>query len=148
MAESISDLCMKFPAVLRKKLLEEELSFPDNIKFDYEPILAYRAVRREEGEDREVTREDFASYYELYKDSFKKPRALPEDWECKIEFYAASLFKEKNALEMAMYLPKPKKRIIEGCVNKEGGPQETDSSKHINWWLYEDADLSNFSIKD
>lgn len=148
MDDHVRDLYMKFPAIWRTKLLSGEISFPPNLEIDYEPILAFRVVRREENEDREVTREDFVSHYELYKDSLKKPRGWPEDWECRIQYYAVSLFKEIEPLKSIFSLPKPKKRIIQGYVIKEGGPQETNREGHINWWLYEDADISHFNIID
>ena len=40
-------LCMKFPVVLRDKLLSNEIEFPANTEFEYEKLLTYRAVERE-----------------------------------------------------------------------------------------------------
>lgn len=40
------EICMKFPAVLKDKLLRKEIELPDTVLFDYEPILTYRAVER------------------------------------------------------------------------------------------------------
>lgn len=46
-----------------------------------------------------------------------------------------------------MHLPRPSKKICRGYVFKEGGPQATEDS-HINWWIYENVDLSNFIIEE
>lgn len=35
---------MKFPAVLREKLLKGEIELPDTTEFDYKKLLTYRAV--------------------------------------------------------------------------------------------------------
>ncbi len=56
------NICMKFPAVLRQKLLDNEIEFPDSIQFEYEPLYTYRAVQRSEDDYREVSMEDFKSY--------------------------------------------------------------------------------------
>ena len=46
------ELCMKFPAVLKEKLLRREIELPDATLFDYEPILTYRAVERKKDDYR------------------------------------------------------------------------------------------------
>ncbi len=45
-----------------------------------------------------------------------------------------------------MHFPRPSKKICSGLVCMEGGPQLTEE-QHINWWIYEDADLSGFYMK-
>lgn len=65
---------------------------------DYERVLTYRAVERKVEDNREITREDFKSYFEL-------------------------------------------------GVYKEGGPQET-KDQHVCWWLYQDADVSGFKLRE
>lgn len=62
-------LYMKFPVALQRKLLNKEIEFPDTTKFTYERLLTYRAVTRNYDDNREVTLEDFKSYYELKKNT-------------------------------------------------------------------------------
>lgn len=45
-----------------------------------------------------------------------------------------------------MKFPNPNKKMAEGYVYKEGGPQET-KGQHVCWWLYKDADVSGFKLK-
>lgn len=61
------EICFKFPAVLRAKLLNGEIELPDETKIGYEKFLTYRAVEREADDFRVVAREDFQSYFELGK---------------------------------------------------------------------------------
>ena len=49
------ELCLKFPVVLRNKLLNKEIELPDTTQFKYEKLFTYRAVERNEGDYREVT---------------------------------------------------------------------------------------------
>ena len=61
--------------------------------------------------------------------------------------YGTSLFQDRRILANKMYLPRPNKKICEGYVYKEGGPQLTDEEdSHINWWIYENADLTGFNF--
>lgn len=60
-------LYMRFPCVLRDKLLNNELKFPQNTRFVYDKILTYRAVERKKDDVSPITREDFRSYFELGK---------------------------------------------------------------------------------
>ena len=53
------NLCMKFPEVLKQKLLKREIELPDLVQIEYEPILTYRAVQRNEDDYSPITREDF-----------------------------------------------------------------------------------------
>ena len=55
------ELCLKFPVVLRNKLLNKEIELPDTTQFKYEKLFTYRAVERNEDDYREVTLEDFKS---------------------------------------------------------------------------------------
>ena len=61
------ELYLKFPKVLRTKLLSEEIKLPDSTQFEYTKIYTYRAVERKDDDNREVTMEDFKSYFELGK---------------------------------------------------------------------------------
>ncbi len=67
------EICLKFPVVLRDKLLKKEIELPDTVSFDYEPVLVYRAVERKKEDDTPIQAEDFKSYYELKKAGLRKP---------------------------------------------------------------------------
>ncbi len=133
----------KFPAVLRTKLANKEIIFPDGIQFIYEPVWAYRVVVRNIDDNTPLCAADMKSYYELGK----KPRGK-KNCESDPEFYAVSLSKTKKYLKQCNLFPKPNKKLAQGYIHKEGGPQYTDSNDHINWWLYENADISGFVIKE
>ena len=125
---------MKFPSVLKQALLNGEVCFDDKTQKEYEPFEVYRGVVREKGETLEVKKEDFLSYAELKK----KPRGKKK---VDIGWYSCSCFTEKKELEEALKLPRANKRIIKGKVKKEYGPQRTnETSKHVDWWLFEDAE--------
>lgn len=48
-----------------------------------------------------------------------------------------------------MKFPNPHKKMAVGYVYKEGGPQETNhKAQHVCWWLFENADISNFKIEE
>lgn len=145
MAPNLEELYLKFPSILRKKLQNKELLFPEDTEFDYESKKAYRVVRRDKDDFSEIRREDFDSHFDIYVKTAKKPKGTDENWLNQSEYYAASLFEKKEILEQRMMLPKPTKKIIEGEVRKEGGPRERNSTTcHVNWWLFEKADVSNF----
>ncbi len=69
------ELCLKFPVVLREKLLNNEIELPETALFDYETLRTYRAVERKADDCHEITLEDFKSYYELNKKPFT-PRGV------------------------------------------------------------------------
>ena len=52
---------MKFPVVLRDKLLNGEIELPDSALIEYESVLTYRAVERKAEDHREITRTYFLS---------------------------------------------------------------------------------------
>lgn len=137
-----SDLFMMFPSVLREKLLSGTISFPEDICFDYEPILAYRSINRDENDYTPVSKKDMKSYFELRK----KPRGV-ENPERDADYYAISLNKSIEDLKILFAFPNPKKKIAQGYIFKEGGPQRT-KKQHISWWLFENVDFSHFIIKD
>lgn len=136
-------LCNKFPAVLREKLLSGEIELPDTAMFEHEKIHTYRAVERDEKDFHEVTRDDFKSYYELKKTP-KKPRGRG-NLEKDPSYYGVSSFLRKEIVEQKMKFPNPHKKMAEGYVYSEGGPQETKDD-HVCWWLYEAADVSGFKL--
>lgn len=141
-----NQLYSMFPAILKKRLINEELKFPEHTKYNYDKIKAYRCVRREITDNTPIGRDDFRSNIEeLEKGIIKKrgQRINKDDICC----YGTSLFQDRRILANKMYLPRPNKKICEGYVYKEGGPQLTDEDdSHINWWIYENADLTGFNF--
>ena len=140
-------LCMKFPAVLRDKLLNGELVLTDITLFEYEPVHAYRAIEREATDNSPVNRADFCSYFELKKTP-KRPRGLPAiDYEKDVHYYGASCFTKREIVEQIMKLPNPHKKLAEGYVCQECGAQET-KDYHICWWLYDNVEISSFTLME
>lgn len=137
-------LCIKFPVVLRDKLLKNEIEFPDTVEFEYDKLFTYRAVARNTGDNREVTLEDFKSYFELGKMP-KKPRGMVGDITKNPHYYGVSSFLKKEIVEQKMKFPNPKKKMAAGYVYSAGGPQDT-TDQHVCWWLYEGADVSGFRL--
>lgn len=138
------EICMKFPAVLRDKLLNNEIELPDTTKFEYEKILTYRAVERTSDDNREITLEDFKSYFELKKTP-KMPRGMCGDISKNPQYYGVSSFLKKEIVEQKMKFPNPRKKMAVGYVYSEGGPENTND-QHVCWWLYEGADVSGFKL--
>ena len=140
------ELYLKFPAVLRNKLINREIEFPDNTQFEYENILTYRAVNREKDDNREITLDDFKSYFELQKKP-KKPRGVSKDITKDPHYYGVSSFLKKEIVEQKMHFLNPRKKMASGYVNSAGGPQHTNyDDQHVCWWLYESADVSSFTL--
>lgn len=140
--------CMKFPAVLKNKLLRREIELPDTTLFDYAPVLVYRAVERTEEDHRGIRPEDFKSYFELKKTP-KAARGIRKDWNKEPHYYGVSSYLDRKIVEQKMKFPNPKKKMAEGYVYKEGGPQDTNKrDKHVCWWLFENADISGFEIEE
>lgn len=132
---------------MRKRLLSGELELPDTAKFSYEPIQAYRVVEREKEDYREIDRDDFRSYYELKKTP-KKPRGV-RDITKNPNYYGVSLFLDRKSVEQQMKFPRPNKKMAVGYIKQEGGPQETNTkTKHVCWWLFEDADVTGFCLEE
>lgn len=140
-----------FPAVLKNKLLRKELTFPEGISYHYDKIKAYRCIRRNKDDFTPVGREDFRSNIEVSMSDgvvIKKKRGQKIDSN-DISYYGTSLFQDRSKLKNAMKLPRPSQKICVGYVYEEGGPQLTNEGNgHINWWLYENVDLSNFVIEE
>ena len=140
------EMIMKFPAVLKDKLAKGEIVSPDEIEFEYEKIKVYRAVARAENDYSEVTRDDFKSYFELGKKP-KNPRGVDKNILKNPHYYGVSSFLKKEIVEQKMGFPNPKKKMAEGYVYSEGGPQHTQlETQHVCWWLYENTDVSGFKI--
>ena len=128
----------KFPCILKNKLLSGEIKFPDRTQFKYEDIFAFRAVEREEGDDRPVNRDDFKSYFELGKTP--KARGVSKDWSTDPTYYGVSCFTNRKHVEQLMKFPNPNKKMASGFVYSAGGPSYVKHD-HICWWLYIDAEI-------
>lgn len=149
MIKSHENIYLKFPCVLRTKLETQEFIFPKETKFEYQPIWAYRCIERTENDNTQINRNDFLSNIEglIQKGKkIRKKRGQTTEPENDINYYGTSLFTQKEIIEVIMKFPKPNKKICSGYVHMEGGPQATDD-QHINWWVYEDVDLSCFNIE-
>ena len=141
------ELCMKFPSVLRYKLLNGELDLPESTRFTYEPIYAYRAVEREADNSSPVTRMDFRSYYELKKTP-KHPRGLrQEDYEHDAHYYGASCFTNRKIVEQKLNFPNPRKKLAAGYIVQECGAEHTECY-HVCWWLYNGTEINTFTLME
>lgn len=143
------NLCLKFPTILRDKLLQNEIEFPDTTQFEYEDLLTYRAVSRDIDDNSEVTLDDFKSYFELGKTPKRtkrtKVRGISKDFAKNPHIYGVSSFLRKEIVEQIMKFPNPKKKMASGYVHCAGGPQDT-VDEHVCWWLYDGADVSGFKL--
>lgn len=128
----------KFSKVLKEKLNNGEISFPEGTLFEYEPIEAYRLVFRDNADFSPLNSSDMKSYAELNR----KPRGV-ERQENDPRFYGVSLSTRIDRIIQLFNLPKPTKKIVKGLVCKEGGPQLTEG-EHVCWWLYENASFEGF----
>ena len=87
--------------------------------------------------------DDMKSYFELGK----QPKGVT-DCASDPKFYAVSLFKSLDMLKQCLKFPRPNKKVAQGYVYMEGGPQYSEGKSHVNWWLYEDVSFDNFVIKE
>lgn len=133
----------KFPVILRDKLKVKDIRFPEGTLFDYDPILAYRMVIRKDGDNTSFSKEDMRSRAE--KGITRIPGKIVDQKDPK--HYGVSLFKTIDKVNQTFELPKPNKKVAQGHIYKEGGPQLTEEL-HVCWWLYEDVDLSGFEIME
>lgn len=136
------ELYSKFPSVLRSKLTNKEISFPDGTQFEFERIFAYRGILRRESDNTPVNKSDMLSHFERNL----VPRGIP-NYENDAKYYAISLFKNLDMLKECWKFPRPNKKIAQGYVYMGGGPQYTDDRQHVSWWLYENANFDGFIIK-
>lgn len=137
------EICLKFPTVLREKLKNGEIELPNDVEFEYNPIHAFRAIVREQDDFSPICRKDFKSYAELGR---KKLRGQSYDVSSP-NYYGVSCFTNREKVELALHFPNPHKKLAEGYVYQEGGPQQrNDETRHVCWWLYENVDLSQFQI--
>lgn len=134
----------KFPVVLRHKLINSEVVFPDKTMFSYEQFKAFRGILREPEDHTPLNVNDMKSYFE----EGKKPRGSKYN-ENDPSIYSVSLFRRLEDFANVFKFPKPGKKVAHGYVFMEGGPQLcSETSSHVDWWLFENVDLSNFVIRE
>lgn len=136
------DILKQFPAILQNALDNNEVFFTNDTQFEYEPILAFRAIQREVNDNTPVNRNDMLSYKELNK----LPRGFV-DPENEIDCYGVSFFRNIGCLKNCFKFPTPHKKIAEGYIHQEGGPQKQGNNSHVNWWLYQNVSLNKFVIR-
>lgn len=140
------ELYYSFPAVFRNKLLNKEISFPDGTLFQYDKFCAYRGIIRDEQDHTPLNKDDMKSYYELYLEKGKCPRGRSIDLSDPSS-YSVSLFRDFEDLKNIFKFPRPRKKVAVGCIFAEGGPQKmSTSTSHVDWWLFENVDFSNFEV--
>lgn len=138
------DILLKFPAVFRDRLRTGEVEWKEGVCFEYEPILAYRCIKRSVSDNSLVTRNDFKSNAELGRTAFKSGIEHPESMP---EYYGVSFYQQKQELDLRLRLPMKNRKVICGYLHQEGGPTlKSSESSHVCWWLYEEAKVDNFKI--
>ncbi len=139
------NILVKFPALLRNKLKNNDIVFCDNVQFDYEDIEAYRIIKRTTKDNTPVTIADFQSNAELGRTKIK---GVDGDVTKIPEYYGVSFYKDKTQLQLRCSLPPKKCKIAKGYIYCAGGPiLENTTTSHVCWWLYENVDVSNFTIE-
>jgi len=129
-----------FPIVMQKAFCKYGIWFPEGSEFCYDPVLAFRIIKRDNGQDLAVTREDFRSMAE----EGRKPKRGQHP-EKNPKYYGVSLFKDKTEVKYKFGLPQYPKKLAKGYVVKTCGPllnNGENGSSHVTWWLYKDADIS------
>lgn len=137
----------KFPILLREKLENQEISFPEGTKFAYESIIGYRSIIRNDGDNTPFNRNDMRSYAEKGKKRVNGKRK--EDLEKDPTYYGVSLYKSLDKLAQGYKLSKPTQKVAVGKIHMEGGPEYINKAKsesHVCWWLYEDVSFESFKI--
>lgn len=139
------DLYNKFPSILKEKLKSGEITFPKDTEFQYERIEAYRVIKRKEGDESSVSKNDMKSYAE--KNMNKRLRGKRNYDESDPHYYGVSFFTNIDSLIVAMDLPRKNNKIVKGYIYQEGGPQHTvKKTSHVCWWLFENVSFENFLI--
>lgn len=137
----MADCFDKFPNVLRDALNSGKVSFPQDIQWEYEDMVAYRAV--DIGDDKQnIIQSDFESRVEkdIREGRFK---SLPN----KITMYGCScFFTEKKLLEkikdLQTQIDKGKRKIAKGTLKFRNGPiLANNDTKHIDWFLFRNVDV-------
>ena len=137
----MDDYYKKFPVALRDKLISGHVKLPRGAQFEYGEFLAYRGITREENDYTPVNANDMKSYFE----EGRRPRGV----NCSdSSYYAVSLYKSFDMLKQCFKFPRPHKKIAQGYVYMDGGPQYTAKDSHVDWWLYENVSFDKFVIKE
>lgn len=133
----------RFSDFFSSKLINEEVSFPDEALFDYETIEPiYRVVEREKEDWSPVTNDDFKSYCELKK----KPRGKSDSYKSDPKYYGVSTAITKEYFKQVKIFPRPNKKVAVGKLYKEAGPIFQEG-EHICWWLYKDIKVEGFVLE-
>lgn len=131
---------LKFPSILREKIGNGEIIFPESAYFVYEPVLAYRGIQRRQDDDSAVTRADFLSY--AGKNICRRGISRNDS-----HYYGVSLFLNRVSVENALKFPRKDKKIAVGYVYSAAGPAEiNEETEHVCWWLYENVEIKGFEI--
>ena len=141
------ELYDKFPCVFQQKLKEHSIQFPEGTEFEYKSVLAYRVIFNAHDKT-SIAREDFKSYFELGKVPGKRRpgKSNVQNYLNIPEYYGISLFQDKRIAYLKFRMPNPSKKIFRGYVHSLGGPKKNGEDSHITWWLFENVDISSFTI--
>ena len=123
----------RFPAVLKRALIDGKVNLPDNLLKEFQTIIAYRGIRFKKGEKESVEKSDFLSQVER-----NIPGANYDD----IGEYSCSCFENIDELRVSYKLPRKNKGIAKGKIKCENGPIVQDEGTHIHWFLYDNVDPS------
>lgn len=55
---------LRFPSILKKALIEGNVSFDGNVRYEYPPIRAYRMIKRKNNDETSIQLSDFKSHVE------------------------------------------------------------------------------------
>lgn len=127
-----------FPAIIKQKIQDGSLIFPNDTMFEFHCFNAFRCYMRESNDKTPINRDDFRSQGEM-------KRRLRGNAINKPQYYGTSLFKDIIELKNIASLNTPNTHIAEGLVNQESGPiQIKQNNSHVCWWMIEKADISTF----
>jgi hypothetical protein len=147
LGKKVTSKCyLNFPSVLRGALLEGKVAFGDHVLCKYEPIQAYRVIKRKDGDTTPIQLSDFKSQMEQLKDEGRERSRHSQVNENHISCYSCSFFNTLSALKKNFCIPNAynsKIKIIIGYVKDDYGPCEINEKKHINLWLYAGCDPSS-----
>lgn len=131
------DLIDKFHDRLRIALKNKIFNLPTDIKVEYAPISAYRAVDVNDIAEGGFNPEAFYSQVEL-KYAHPNMRRFVDLDENDIENYSCSLYTDIDKLNNYMHLPRKSKAVIFGkIISEEGVTKENFQTTHVHWWLFQ-----------
>ena len=133
----IEEYYRQFPRVLRDALMNGTVSFPEDLRKNYECREVFRMVKYT-SEKRQIDQSDFWSQVEN-----KVPGLTSENYS-DIRYYSCSLFGDYKEAELALHLPRRNKRLARGTIIDSYGPClfEVDTS-HVHLFLYDGINPSD-----